>query len=67
MIDVIKCECLFCSNHEDGDTIYELSAWDGGIGFDYIRNIKYCPLCGKLLSKPKTICGNHDNVVNDVN
>lgn len=41
--------CDFCMNHEPGDTLYELSEWDGGIGFDYIRNIKYCPLCGKKL------------------
>ena len=42
-------ECEFCLNHEQGDTLYELSDWDGGIGFDYIRDIKYCPLCGSLL------------------
>lgn len=29
------------------DTLYTSSDWDGGIGFDYIRNIKYCPICGK--------------------
>lgn len=42
--------CEFCQNHEQGDTLYELSDWDGGIGFDYIRDIKYCPLCGSLLN-----------------
>ena len=42
-------KCEFCQNHEQGDTLYEASDWDGGIGFDYIRNIKYCPLCGSLL------------------
>jgi len=41
--------CPFCANHFKGDTIYESSNWDGGIGFDYIRDIKYCPLCGKEL------------------
>lgn len=41
--------CPFCANHFKGDTIYEDSDWDGGIGFDYIRDIKYCPLCGEEL------------------
>ncbi len=41
--------CPFCANHFKGDTICESSDWDGGIGFDYIRDIKYCPLCGKEL------------------
>lgn len=44
-------ECEFCQNHEQGDTLYEASDWDGGIGFDYIRDIKYCPLCGRMLSE----------------
>ena len=43
-------ECEFCQNHEQGDTLYEPSDWDGGIGFDYIRDIKYCPLCGRMLN-----------------
>ena len=43
-------ECEFCLNHEQGDTLYESSDWDGGIGFDYIRDIKYCPICGKKLN-----------------
>lgn len=43
--------CRFCSEHCEGDTLYESSDWDGGIGFDYIRDVKYCPICGrKLLS-----------------
>ena len=42
--------CEFCENHEQGDTLYEHSDWDGGIGFDYIRDIKFCPICGKLLN-----------------
>ncbi len=42
--------CSFCEYHEKGDTLYESSSWDGGIGFDYIRNIKYCPICGQRLS-----------------
>lgn len=41
--------CDFCENHEDGDTLYESADWDGGIGYDFIRDIKYCPLCGRKL------------------
>ena len=44
-----KEECKFCSCHEQGDTLYESADWDGGIGFDYIRDIKYCPICGRKL------------------
>ena len=47
---VVKCECEFGKNHEQGDSLFESSDWDGGIGFDYIRGIKYCPICGGLLS-----------------
>lgn len=42
-------KCSFCENHCKDDTLYESSSWDGGIGFDYIRDIKFCPLCGKEL------------------
>lgn len=41
--------CNFCRNHEEGDTLYESSDWDGGIGFDYICDIKFCPICGSKL------------------
>lgn len=53
MIDVVTNYCEFCENHEDGDTLYETSDWDGGIGFDYIRDIHYCPICGKKLKKER--------------
>lgn len=43
--------CEFCRNHEDGDTLYDMADWDGGIEFNYIRNIHYCPICGKELKK----------------
>ena len=44
--------CDVCRWHglEDGDKLYRSSDWDGGIGFDYIRNIHYCPVCGRRLS-----------------
>jgi len=45
--------CVFCSSHGDGDTLYDIGDWDGGIEFNYIRNIHYCPLCGKKLKKER--------------
>ena len=45
--------CEFCENHGDGDTLYDIGDWDGGIEFNYIRNIHYCPLCGKKLKKER--------------
>lgn len=48
----IELSCEFCRCHESGDTLYELSdGYDGwkGIEFNCIRNIKYCPLCGREL------------------
>ena len=46
-----KKEKCFCEERglEKGDTLYVSADWDGGIGFDYIRNIKFCPVCGKEL------------------
>lgn len=41
--------CELCSNLEKGDTLYQYSDWDGGIGFDYIRDIRFCPMCGRKL------------------
>ena len=41
--------CDLCSNLEKGDTLYQSSDWDGGIGFDYIRDIQFCPKCGRRL------------------
>lgn len=43
--------CAFCINHCKNDTLYESSSWDGGIGFDYIRGIRFCPICGKELGE----------------
>lgn len=45
----VELECKFCRSHERGDTLYESADWDCGIGFDYIRDIKFCPLCGREL------------------
>lgn len=43
-------ECALCQELEKGDTLYKSNDWDGGIGFDYIRDIQYCPICGKALT-----------------
>ena len=41
--------CRICDELEKGDTIYMSNNWDGGVGYDYIRDIQYCPCCGKPL------------------
>ena len=43
-----QCVCEY-EDLEQGDTLYIERSWDGGIEFDYIRNIKFCPVCGKEL------------------
>lgn len=45
--------CSLCKDYglEKGDTLYKWSDWDGGIGFDYIRPVRFCPLCGRELDK----------------
>lgn len=46
-------QCDLCSELEKGDTLYKSGDWDGGMGFEYIHNIQYCPLCGKQLTTYK--------------
>lgn len=43
--------CEFCTNHSKDATLYEMSYLDSGICFDYIKNIKYCPICGSELEE----------------
>ncbi len=45
-------QCPFCASHEKGDTIYDMTSWDNGFGFEYNRGIRYCPVCGKELANP---------------
>lgn len=47
-----KCVCEYHSL-ERGDTLYVSADWDGGIGFDYIRDIRFCPVCGKELPEER--------------
>lgn len=45
----LSLNCSFCREHECGDTLYESAYWDGGVGFDYIKDIQFCPICGREL------------------
>ena len=45
----LSLDCSFCREHECGDTLYESSSWDGGMGFNYIEDIQFCPICGREL------------------
>lgn len=51
--------CEFCKHHdlEYGDTLYLRTSWDGGIGYEYVEPVRYCPICGRDLKQE----------VNDVN
>ena len=40
--------CEFCTDLYKGDTLYQMTSWDGGIGFDYVY-AKFCPICGRKL------------------
>ena len=50
----VKEPCDLCKDLEKGDTLYQSSSWDGGVGYDYIHNIQYCPKCGRKLEEWKT-------------
>lgn len=46
----VKPLCDVCRNLKDEDTLYQRSEWgDGGMRFDYIQGIHYCPACGRKL------------------
>lgn len=51
-----KVECALCRKYgiEKGDTLYQVAYPDTGIDFYAIRDIKYCPLCGKELKEDNT-------------
>lgn len=52
------CICEYYSL-ERGDTLYVSADWDGGIGFDYIRDIRFCPVCGKELPEERLQFGDN--------
>lgn len=41
--------CKVCKSLESGNMLYQLSDWDNGIGFEYIHDIRFCPVCGKKI------------------
>ncbi len=49
-------ECTLCRRYglEKGDSLYQVYYPDSGISFDEIRDIRYCPLCGKKLKEDNT-------------
>ena len=49
-----KCELCKRYGIERGDSLYQVSYPDTGISFDEIRNIQFCPLCGKMLKDDNT-------------
>lgn len=51
------CPLCECNELEYGDTLYKSSSWDGGIGFDYICPVRFCPLCGREFLKEGTSDG----------
>ena len=49
-IEQPQCDCCNWHDLEAGDTLYIHEDWDGGVGFAYIRDIQYCPVCGRRLT-----------------
>lgn len=48
--------CELCKRYgiEKGDSLYQVGYPDTGIDFYEIRNIQFCPLCGKELKEDNT-------------
>lgn len=44
----LECVCQR-EEWEEGETFYFSSSWDGGIEYNYINNVKFCPVCGRKL------------------
>ena len=44
-----KTFCHTCDNLEKNDSLYICRYDDVGYSFDEIRNIQYCPKCGRCL------------------
>ena len=49
-------KCPLCRKYglEKGDSLYQVAYPDTGIDFYEIRNIQFCPLCGKELKEDNT-------------
>lgn len=50
ILEESPCVCIR-EDMEQGDTLYHLNSWDGGMDYVYIRPIMYCPICGRKLPK----------------
>lgn len=50
----MSCELCKRFGIEKGDSLYQVTYPDTGIDFYEIRNIQYCPLCGKELKEDNT-------------
>ena len=44
-----KGPCKTCEGLVFGDELYQYTSWDGGHGYEEIRDIQYCPRCGRRL------------------
>lgn len=42
-------ECRYCRELDADDTLYMANNCERGIEFEFIRDIKYCPICGRKL------------------
>lgn len=49
-----KCRCCDYNSLEEGATLLISLNWDSGYAFEEIRDIKYCPVCGKKLPEEWT-------------
>lgn len=48
------CPLCMYDELEYGATLYQSNAWDGGISYDRIWPVRFCPLCGRELPKEET-------------
>ena len=46
-MEEVACVCDYLL--EKGKTLYVQTDWQGGIAFDEIKDIRFCPCCGKEL------------------
>ena len=46
-------KCYWCDELEAGDRLYQHGSDDRGILFEEIRNIRFCPVCGKKLREDR--------------
>ena len=50
-VAVCDTKCYWCDELEAGDSLYQHGSDDRGILFEEIRNIQYCPVCGRKLRR----------------